>query len=143
MKYKRIFAAVTAFSLLLCGCQTTEQPEDSGTVQETLATEETGAVTPLADDPLTTTAKRQKITMPEMIGMYDHPEPIENGFRVFSQDDDKVMHLYEFDTDFTPTSDRMFVPPASHDGCYYCGGLYAIGETAYYSLAVLENHSNM
>ena len=143
MKYKRIFAAVTAFSLLLCGCQTTEQPEDSGTVQETLATEETRAVTPLAEDPLTTTAKRQKITMPEMIGMYDHPEPTENGFRVFSQDDDKVMHLYEFDTDFTPTSDRMFVPPASHDGYYYCGGLYAIGETAYYSLAVLENHSNM
>lgn len=143
MKYKRIFAAVTAFGLLCCGCQKSEQPDTSGSTQETSVTQETGEITQIAEDTLTTTAKRQKITMPEEIGIYDYPEPIDNGFRLFAADNDNVTHLYEFDTDFTLTADRMFVPPAAHDGYYYCGGLYTIGETGFHSLTVMENHSDM
>ncbi len=143
MKYKRIIAAVTAFSLLCCGCQKPEQTDDPGSTQETIATQETAEITPVVNDTLTTTAKRQKITMPEEVGIYDYPQPIENGFRLFAADNDNVTHLYEFDTDFTLTADRMLVPPAAHDGYYYCGGLYTIGETGFHSLTVMENHSDM
>ncbi len=149
MRYKRVFAAVTALCLLLCGCQKIDETaKDSGSVQdvstqEILTTQENGEVTPVVDDTLTNMAKRQKITVPEQLDVFSYLEPTENGFSCFMPDQDNVMHLYEFSEDLTLTSDRMLVAPASHDFYHYCGGVYAAGETALYSLTVMENHSNM
>ncbi|MBR4101696.1 MAG: extracellular solute-binding protein [Oscillospiraceae bacterium] len=142
MKCKRIFAAVTALCLLLCGCQNPQKPEDSTVQQENAATEADGSVTSVSKGALTTKAQKQDFPFPDGLNFLFDFKRTADGMACLGSGMESVF-LCKFNADFSSPTTSKLVTPASYDG-YYCAGVrYVIGEDQIYSIAIMENHSNM
>ncbi|MDE5564768.1 MAG: hypothetical protein K2I93_06400 [Oscillospiraceae bacterium] len=139
MKSKRLFAVITAVSLLLCGCQ---KIDNTDVPQETIPTE--GSVIPVGEDILTTTAKSEPITLPDGLHGWYHTTPTDDGFFcVGDVADGNRIHLFHFHEDTLSFSETILVQPAPYDGYYYEDGMIAVGDDAIYCLAIMENHNNL
>ncbi len=135
-------AALLACSLLLCGCQQETAPVESGSTSGTMAeTNESESSVPSGE--LTTTVRMAQIEYPDILHGFGDMMPFGEGFVCFGENTDHGQSMYQFSADFTTHTETRMVTPASHDGYYYQGGLFAAAEDCMYGLAVMENHSNM
>lgn len=147
MKYKRILAALTAFSLLLCGCQGIDTYDAEYNTNENAPNPAAGSIVPVGEDGLTTIAKREVIPLPEGVDFLYKITPMGDGFTCFAagnyEGDYSQTHIFHYNVDFTEYTETVLVALAPYEGYYSQGGLVAFGEDAYYTLSVMENHSNM
>lgn len=145
MKYKRILAVMTAVGMLLCGCQDVKNLNTENSSDD--KPNDVGAV-PVGEQELTTIATKEEIPVPEGADWFSYLSPAKDGF-VFStlgdgsDDFNNETHVYRYNTDTSEWSETILVQIAPYDGYYDCGSLTAFGDDAYYSLVVMENHSNM
>lgn len=148
MRYKRLFAAITAFSLLLCGCQGIDTYDaEYNTNEKTPLTPAAGSIVPVGEDGLTTIAKREVIPLPKGVDFLYKITPTGDGFTCFAagnyEGDYSQTHILHYNADFTEYTETVLVALSPYEGYYSQGGLVAFGEDAYYTLSVMENHSNM
>lgn len=141
MMYKRIFAAVTALCLLMCGCGDVKNLEESSS--------ESQEAQPLDEstengDTLTTYVRAEDIPMPDSVSWFSNYAPTKDGFMCTggSFDSDET-HILSYHPDSIGWVDMVLVQPAPYDGYHYRGGLFDLGEDAYYCLAIMENHNNI
>lgn len=145
MKYQRIFAALTAASLLLCGCgnsiENTSSVPTMTTQTQTAGQPHESETTPV-QDVLTNLARTENYTMPE--GIYS--------VRDFRQTADSMSCLgfgqretyyMEFTDNLALLSQTQLVNPAAYDGYYFSSAVYGLCGDAVYSVVSMENHSNM
>lgn len=140
MKYKRLFSALAAVSILLCGCQKIENT-DSSLPDEQAKTEEN--IIPLEEDYLTTFAKREEFSAPEGVMYLHNITPVGDGYVCIASGDWREWRVLNYNADFTDYTETVLVQPAPYDGYYFAGGLLSLGESEYYSIVVMENHSDM
>lgn len=145
MKYKRILAAMTAVGMLLCGCSEVKNSNSENVSNENPHGE---SAVPVVEEQLTTIATKEEIPMPEGVYWLSNLSPTENGFIGSTLGDDSddfsnETHVYRYNTDTSEWSETVLVQLAPYDGYYDCGSLTTFGDDAYYSLVIMENHSNM
>ncbi len=146
MNYKRIFAAATAFSMLLCGCQKngSDKPDDPAVTTETiLSTQSDGSVIPVGEDTLTNIAKSENFSLPEGISSLYEFRTTADSVRCLGFGAGAEVYLLDYTPDLASHTKNRIVTPASYDGYHYTAGVFCFGEDALYSIAVMENHSNM
>ena len=146
MNYKRIFAAAAACSMLLCGCQkhSGDMPADPAVTTETIrSTQNDGSVLPVAEDTLTNIARSENFSLPEGISSLYEFRTAADGVHCLGFGAGADVYLLDFTPDLASHTKNRLVTPASYDGYHYTAGVFCFGEDALYSIAVMENHSNM
>ena len=145
MKRHQILTALTAISLLLCGCQksadidqmTPSQPE------ETLASE---ALSLAQEEPLTAIVRHENMPGMEELPGYADIIPAQDGFFCLFDDDvllGKTEYVYHFDEDISNPTKAVLEQPASYDGYYYFGQIKtAISDDGFCSIVIMENHND-
>ncbi len=138
MRYNRLFAALTAACMLLCGCSTAET-ESSVPSEESIA-----ETLSLADDPLTTQVRVEELELEFPAGGFASIFPTADGYGTFLFPDmERGAHYVQFSEDMTVTADTPLTPPATQEDFYFTYGSYAYADGTIYSLAVMEWHSGM
>lgn len=142
MKTKRLLAALTAVSLLLCGCQSLDTYDAEFNTQEKAQDPEAGSAIPLGEDTLTTTVRSEKLET-DILGFAWQFTPTAEGFVCLGDSGSDGTHIFHFNNNTSECSETILTPLASYDGYYYMGSLVDFWEDRYYGFAIMENHSNM
>lgn len=147
MKYKRLTALLAALSLLLCGCDMKEKTDPAFDVtqsaSETQEQQDSGSVTPVADDTLTTIARAEKIELPGGLNSLYSLTRQSDGYSAISVSEDGNITVLHLDDTLTECTETPLAPIAPYDGYYPTNSLVHVQEDVIYTLAVMENHSNM
>lgn len=145
MKYKRIYAALLACSVLLCGCkQHTEiavPPETTAIIEGQQHQTTTETQTP---SPLSAVVRSEHFPKPEGLNWISQFQKSDGGIICFGSETGSMnTHLLRYTEDLSDYTDTIIVRQAPYDGYYHAGCIYALHEGKLYGLTVMENHSNL
>ncbi|MBR3630427.1 MAG: hypothetical protein IKN55_08160, partial [Oscillospiraceae bacterium] len=141
MKYRNIFAALTAVCLMLSRCAA--KPAESNPAQP--AQGETSEAVPLGEDTLTLQAMAEPLDVPDYFGSAGM-ETAGDGYRylaVFSDMSGEKRSVVQCDAALNEVSKTELAPLAPYDGFYSRENYTVLGDDVIYMLVTMENHNNI
>lgn len=149
MKYKRLTALLAAISFLLCGCEMKDKTDPAfdaaPSTPETTQQEgqDSGSVTPAANDTLTNIARAEKLDLfgEEWMG-FSVLSRLSDGYSAIDFKDDTFV-IHDLDNSLNERAETVLAPIAPYDGYYFANGLVSVQDDVIYALIVMENHSDM
>ncbi|MCR4647213.1 MAG: extracellular solute-binding protein [Oscillospiraceae bacterium] len=142
MKHKRIFAALTAALLLLCGCQRLDSADVVPAQEPVTETESAAEAVPFAEDKLTTTVRLEEVKYPEGVNGFGI-EPTADGFLGIGNKGRGETSIYRYDLSLKAPQETVLIQPAPYDGYYCQGQVTDVTDDGFCTLAIMENHSNL